>query len=68
MSGTVSKHVTLVGELSRLVGANNLMALSETEQQLACQEGHSDVLQVSAWQNFFRIYLNFAYFLFIFKL
>lgn len=52
MSGTVSKHVTLVGELSRLVGANNLMELSEAEQQLACQEGHSEVVQVSTLDTF----------------
>lgn len=47
MSGTVSKHVTLVGELSRLVSANNLMELSEAEQQLACQEGHTEIIQVN---------------------
>lgn len=47
MSGTVSKHVTLVGELSRLVTTNNLMEVSETEQQLACQEDHSEVIQVN---------------------
>lgn len=47
MSGTVAKHVTLVGELSRLVTTYNLMEVSEVEQQLACQEDHADVLQVS---------------------
>lgn len=46
MSGTVAKHVTLVGELSRLVSANNLMEMSETEQLLACQQGHSEIIQV----------------------
>lgn len=46
MSGTVAKHVTLVGELSRLVTANKLLELSETEQQLACQEDHSEIVQV----------------------
>jgi vacuolar protein sorting-associated protein 45 len=45
MSGTVAKHVTLVGELSRLVTSLNLLELSETEQQLACQEDHQDILQ-----------------------
>lgn len=45
LSGTVSKHVTLVGELSRLVSAHNLMELSETEQQLACQGDNADILQ-----------------------
>ena len=46
MSGHVAKHVTLVGELSRLVSAHNLMELSEAEQQIACQEDHADVIQV----------------------
>jgi len=34
MSGTVSKHVTLVSELSRLVARRNLLAISELEQEL----------------------------------
>jgi vacuolar protein sorting-associated protein 45 len=46
MSGTVAKHVTLVGELSRLVTTNNLMEVSEAEQQLACQEEHAEIVQV----------------------
>ena len=46
MSGTVAKHVTLVGELSKLVAGNSLMEVSETEQQLACQEDHQEVVQV----------------------
>lgn len=46
MSGTVAKHVTLVGELSRLVSSNNLMECSEAEQVLACQEDHSNILHV----------------------
>ncbi|UYV72688.1 VPS45 [Cordylochernes scorpioides] len=45
MSGTVSKHVTVVGELSRLVGAHKLLEVSETEQELACQSDHSDSLK-----------------------
>jgi vacuolar protein sorting-associated protein 45 len=45
MSGAVAKHVTLVGELSRLVSINNLMEVSETEQQLTCQDDHTEVLQ-----------------------
>ena len=47
MSGTVAKHVTVVGELSRLVGQHSLMDLSECEQELACQSDHSQCLQVS---------------------
>ncbi|ELV10772.1 Vacuolar protein sorting-associated protein 45 [Tupaia chinensis] len=45
MSGTVSKHVTVVGELSRLVSERNLLEVSETEQELACQNDHSSALQ-----------------------
>ncbi|XP_006001639.1 vacuolar protein sorting-associated protein 45 [Latimeria chalumnae] len=45
MSGTVSKHVTVVGELSRLVSERNLMEVSEVEQDLACQSDHSNAHQ-----------------------
>ncbi|CAH2326815.1 vacuolar sorting-associated 45 [Pelobates cultripes] len=45
MSGTVSKHVTVVGELSRLVSERHLMEVSEVEQELACQNDHSTALQ-----------------------
>ncbi|KFU89353.1 Vacuolar protein sorting-associated protein 45 [Chaetura pelagica] len=45
MSGTVAKHVTVVGELSRLVAERNLLEVSEVEQELACQNDHSSALQ-----------------------
>nr|CAG4645430.1 EOG090X03QA [Lynceus sp. MCZ IZ 141354] len=45
MSGTVTKHVTLVAELSRLVSTHCLLDVSEAEQELACQENHSQSLQ-----------------------
>ncbi|XP_002734962.1 vacuolar protein sorting-associated protein 45-like [Saccoglossus kowalevskii] len=45
MSGTVAKHVTVVGELSRLIGARNLLEVSECEQELACQSDHSEALR-----------------------
>lgn len=45
MSGAVAKHVTVVGELSRLVGAHHLLEVSETEQEIACQGDHSALLQ-----------------------
>ncbi|KAF9869350.1 vacuolar protein sorting-associated protein 45 [Colletotrichum karsti] len=41
LSGNVSKHVTLVSELSRRVGAENLLEVSELEQSLACQDNHA---------------------------
>lgn len=47
MSGKVSKHVTVVGELSRLVSERQLMEVSEVEQELACQNDHSNAQQVS---------------------
>ncbi|GMR31617.1 hypothetical protein PMAYCL1PPCAC_01812, partial [Pristionchus mayeri] len=34
MSGSVSKHVAIIGELSRLVGAHNLLEVSELEQSM----------------------------------
>ncbi|XP_048086392.1 LOW QUALITY PROTEIN: vacuolar protein sorting-associated protein 45 [Alosa alosa] len=48
MSGTVSKHVTVVGELSRLVSDRCLMEVSEVEQELACQNDHSNAQQMVA--------------------
>ncbi|KAK4294324.1 hypothetical protein Pmani_033039 [Petrolisthes manimaculis] len=45
MSGTVSKHVTVVGELSRLVGTYGLLGLSECQQELVCGSDHSLNLQ-----------------------
>ncbi|ROV89900.1 hypothetical protein VSDG_08267 [Cytospora chrysosperma] len=41
LSGNVSKHVTLVSELSRRVGAENLLEVSECEQSLACNDNHA---------------------------
>ncbi|KAF5004357.1 hypothetical protein FDECE_9131 [Fusarium decemcellulare] len=40
LSGNVSKHVTLVSELSRRVAAENLLEVSELEQSIACNENH----------------------------
>ncbi|WOO81057.1 Vacuolar protein sorting-associated protein 45 [Vanrija pseudolonga] len=40
LGGNVSKHVTLVGELSRIVERDDLLAVSEVEQSLASQESH----------------------------
>lgn len=46
LSGNVSKHVTLVSELSRRVGAENLLEVSEVEQSLACNDNHAADLKV----------------------
>jgi len=42
LSGNVTKHVTLVGELSRRVGEEHLLDCSELEQSLACTDNHSN--------------------------
>ncbi|KAF2637807.1 vacuolar protein sorting-associated protein 45 [Massarina eburnea CBS 473.64] len=42
LSGNVTKHVTLVGELSRRVGQESLLECSELEQSLACTDNHSN--------------------------
>ncbi|KAJ6621885.1 Sec1 family-domain-containing protein [Mycena sp. CBHHK59/15] len=39
LGGNVSKHVTLVGELSRLVGRDKLLEVGEVEQGLATSAG-----------------------------
>ncbi|XP_044511768.1 vacuolar protein sorting-associated protein 45 homolog isoform X1 [Mangifera indica] len=39
MHGNVSKHVTLVTEMSKIVQERKLMLVSETEQELACNGG-----------------------------
>lgn len=41
LSGNVTKHVTLVTELSRRVGEDNLLDISELEQSLACNDNHA---------------------------
>jgi hypothetical protein len=38
--------VTIVSELSRLVGLYHLLEVSETEQHLVCQGDHNEVVQV----------------------
>ena len=46
LSGNVSKHVALVGELSRRVNEDNLLDVSELEQSLACNDNHAADLKV----------------------
>lgn len=45
MQSNTTKHVSLVGELSRLVDHDHLLAISEVEQSLACNENHAQDLQ-----------------------
>lgn len=45
MSGTVTKHVTLIDEISRLVNTYSLLEVSETEQEMISHSDHSDTLK-----------------------
>ncbi|KAK9448824.1 Sec1-like protein [Limtongia smithiae] len=45
LSGNVTKHVTLVSELSRRVESDNLLEISELEQSLACNDNHANDLR-----------------------
>lgn len=40
LSGNVSKHVTLVGELSKQIAQNKLLEIGELEQSLAISNNH----------------------------
>ncbi|KAH7643781.1 vacuolar protein sorting-associated protein 45 [Dermatophagoides farinae] len=42
MSGTVTKHVTLIDEISRIVNAYSLLEVSEAEQELISTGNHSE--------------------------
>lgn len=45
MSGSVSKHVAVVGELSRQGDVNDLFGVSEAEQELVAQSNHAQSVQ-----------------------
>lgn len=45
MSGTVTKHLVVISELSLQVNKQNLLELSELEQEIACRSDHSAQLQ-----------------------
>lgn len=45
LSGNVSKHVTVVGELSAMVSRHCLLEVSEIEQEMAAHSEHSQQLQ-----------------------
>jgi len=45
LAGNVSKHVSLLSEMSRLIEEGNLMAVSQLEQQLACAGSHSEAVK-----------------------
>lgn len=45
MSGTVNKHVCVIGELSNLTSKRRLFDVSELEQEISCKADHSAQLQ-----------------------
>lgn len=47
LSGTITKHVVVIGELSAQVARKQLLELSELEQDIACRADHSSQLQVN---------------------
>lgn len=46
MHGNVTKHVTLVTEMSKIVEERKLMSVSQTEQELACNGGQGAAFEV----------------------
>ncbi|XP_023022442.1 vacuolar protein sorting 45 [Leptinotarsa decemlineata] len=45
LSGNVTKHVTVIGELSSMVNKYHLLDVSEAEQEISSQNDHSSHLQ-----------------------
>lgn len=46
MHGNVSKHVTIVTEMSKIVEERKLMLVSQIEQELACNGGQGAAFEV----------------------
>jgi hypothetical protein len=55
LSSNVTKHITLVGELSRRVGSDNLLDVSELEQSLACNDNQGQDIKVTLLTELFKI-------------
>jgi vacuolar protein sorting-associated protein 45 len=49
LGGNVAKHVSLVGELSRIIERDELLSVSELEQSLAANESHAADYKVSLY-------------------
>ena len=67
MHGNVSKHVTLVTEMSKIVEERKLMLVSQTDQELACNGGQGAAFEVdycitSCFYLFFFYLSNFFIF------
>lgn len=61
MHGNVSKHVTLVSEMSKIVEERKLMLVSQTEQELACNGGLGAAFEVV------KQFISFHFSLFLLK-
>lgn len=46
LQGAANKHVALLSELSEIVKRRGLLAVSEVEQMISCQQDHSNVVQM----------------------
>lgn len=55
MQGNVSKHVTMVTEMSKIVEERKLMLVSQTEQELACNGGQVSAFEVIYYHLVFHI-------------
>lgn len=69
LSGNVSKHVALVGELSRLVDKYKLLQVSELEQNISCLNTHATdykelmkMLEIPDIEHAYKIRLAMIYF------
>lgn len=64
MHGNVTKHVTLVTEMSKIVEERKLMLVSQTEQELACNGGQGAAFEVYILYalNFLNFSLRFSNF------
>lgn len=60
MHGNVTKHVTLVTELSKIVDERQLMLVSQTEQELACNGGQGAAFEVYIIKSQFIETFSFA--------
>lgn len=60
MSGTVSKHVVIMEQLSNHVSRKNLLEVSELQQQIACDIQSSQHIQVNIALNYSYIYLYYS--------
>ena len=59
MAGSVEKHVALLDELSAIQNSRALMEVSEVEQEMVCNDGHSDIVRAIEGIFFFFFFFFF---------